>query len=72
MVNGKWSYMSIALSKDCMSVMVVVTWCHVIMGGVVGVVDCWNKREKPCGKGEDTVPEDVGSGNLLMAGKRVV
>jgi len=71
-VNGEWSRMSIALSKDRMSVMVVMMWGHIIMGSVVGVVNRWNEGEEPCGDSECTIPEDVGSGYLLVAGKRVV
>lgn len=42
------------------------------MGSVNGIVNAWDKGEKPCRNGENAVPEDIGSGYLLMTGKRVV
>jgi len=72
MVDGKWSRVSIALSKGRVPMMIVMMWCDMVMRSMVGVVDCWNTREEPCSDGEDAVPEDVGSGYLLMTGKWVV
>jgi len=35
-----------------MPVTVVMMWYHIIMGSVVGVVNCWNEGEEPCGDSE--------------------
>ena len=71
-VDGEWSRIGIALSKDRMSVVVVMMWGHIIMGSVVGVVNRRNEGEEPCDDSESTIPEDIGSGYLLVTGKRVV
>jgi len=73
MVNCEWCWMVIALAKcsAAMAPVMVITFPRV-MRDVIGIVECWNNAEQPCGKGENAVPENIGPGYFSPPGKWIV
>lgn len=72
MINGEWRWVSMALPKRGMPVMVMMMRGCSINGSMVGVVYGRNEGNKPGRDREDAVPENVGPGYLASASKGVI
>jgi len=70
-VHSERGWMGIALPKNSAARMKVtmVPW---VVGDMIGIVECWNDAEQPCGESQDAVPEDVCSRHFPPAGKWVI